>query len=64
LKIWTWTLPARWGQNLASFTTVINTFGGRWFDEKRQPQLASPQTEKAVKFYVGLLPAHGQQDAA
>jgi len=53
-----------WGQNLASLTTVINTFGGRWFDEKWQPQLTSPQTEKAVKFYVDLLRAHGQQDAA
>jgi sorbitol/mannitol transport system substrate-binding protein len=53
-----------WGQNLASLTTVINTFGGRWFDEKWQPQLTSPQTEKAVKFYVDLLRTHGQQDAA
>jgi len=53
-----------WGQNLASLTTVINTFGGRWFDEKWHPQLTSPETEKAVKFYVDLLRAHGQQDAA
>jgi len=53
-----------WGQNLASLTTVINTFGGRWFDEKWHPQLTSPETEKAVRFYVDLLRAHGQQDAA
>ncbi|MEV5051239.1 ABC transporter substrate-binding protein [Arthrobacter sp. LAR12-1-1.1] len=53
-----------WGQNLASLTTVINTFGGRWFDEKWNPQLTSPETTKAVKFYVDLLRAHGQADAA
>ncbi|GLZ11704.1 sugar ABC transporter substrate-binding protein [Actinomadura sp. NBRC 104425] len=53
-----------WGQNLASLTTVINTFGGRWFDEKWRPQLTSPETTKAVQFYVDLLRSHGQPDAA
>jgi sorbitol/mannitol transport system substrate-binding protein len=53
-----------WGQNLASLTTVINTFGGRWFDEQWQPQLTSPETKKAVQFYVDLLREHGQADAA
>jgi sorbitol/mannitol transport system substrate-binding protein len=53
-----------WGQNLASLTTVINTFGGRWFDENWQPQLTSPETTQAVQFYVDLLRAHGQPDAA
>lgn len=53
-----------WGQNLASLTTVINTFGGRWFDENWKPQLNSPETEKAVQFYVDLLRQHGQADAA
>ncbi|MEI2774715.1 MAG: sugar ABC transporter substrate-binding protein [Tetrasphaera sp.] len=53
-----------WGQNLAAITTVINTFGGRWFDESWTPQLTSPNTEKAVSFYVELLKAHGQPDAA
>ncbi|MEU0810592.1 sugar ABC transporter substrate-binding protein [Streptomyces sp. NPDC005970] len=53
-----------WGQNLASLTTVINTFGGRWFDENWKPQLTSPETTQAVKFYVDLLRSHGQQDAA
>jgi sorbitol/mannitol transport system substrate-binding protein len=53
-----------WGQNLASLTTVINTFGGSWFNEQWQPQLTSPQTTAAVKFYVDLLRSHGQPDAA
>lgn len=53
-----------WGQNLAAITTVINAFGGRWFDEKWKPQLTAPNTEKAVQFYVDLLRRSGQPDAA
>jgi len=53
-----------WGQNLAPLTTVINTFGGRWFDQQWHPQLTSPETTAAVQFYVDLLRAHGQPDAA
>lgn len=53
-----------WGQNLAAITTVINTFGGEWFNMKWQPQLTSPRTEAAVKFYVDLLRKDGEPDAA
>ncbi|SAK57544.1 ABC transporter substrate-binding protein [Caballeronia ptereochthonis] len=53
-----------WGQNLASLTTVINTYGGRWFDEKWQPALSSPESKAAITFYVNLLREHGQPDAA
>jgi sorbitol/mannitol transport system substrate-binding protein len=53
-----------WGQNLAPVTSVINTFGGRWFDESWHPQLTSPETTRAVQFYVDLLRRHGQPDAA
>jgi sorbitol/mannitol transport system substrate-binding protein len=53
-----------WGQNLAPLTTVINTFGGRWFDEKWNPQLSSPKTKAAITFYVDLLKKYGQPDAA
>jgi sorbitol/mannitol transport system substrate-binding protein len=53
-----------WGQNLASLTTVINTFGGRWFNEKWQPALSEPESKAAINFYVNLLRQHGQPDAA
>lgn len=53
-----------WGQNLAPLTTVINTFGGRWFDENWEPQLTSDKTRAAVEFYVNLIREHGQRDAA
>jgi len=39
-------LPARkpgWGEVLAPLDTVINTFGGRWFDELWNAQLTSPK---------------------
>jgi len=53
-----------WGQNLAAITTVINTFGGSWFDQSWRPQLTAPATVQAVKFYVDLLRSSGEPDAA
>ena len=44
-----------WGENMAAVTDLANSFGGRWFDLKWQPQLTSPAWEKAVSFYVDLL---------
>ena len=41
-----------WGEVLAPLDTVINTFGGRWFDEEWNAQLTSPEVERAVHFYV------------
>jgi len=53
-----------WGQNGASLTSVINAFGGRWFDENWQPQLSAPKSREAINFYVDLIRNHGQPDAA
>lgn len=53
-----------WGEVLAPLDTVINTFGGRWFDENWNAQLTSPQVEKAVQFYVDLVRAHGESGPA
>jgi sorbitol/mannitol transport system substrate-binding protein len=52
-----------WGEFGAPLTTVINTFGGRWFDMKWQPQLTSPATKKAVNFYVDLVRDYGEPGA-
>jgi sorbitol/mannitol transport system substrate-binding protein len=43
-----------WGEFGAPLTTVINTFGGEWFNMKWEPQLTSPAFETAVNFYVNL----------
>ncbi len=53
-----------WGEVLAPLDTVINAFGGRWFDENWNAQLTSPETEKAVQFYVDLVRSHGEPGAA
>jgi sorbitol/mannitol transport system substrate-binding protein len=55
---------AGWGDNMASLDTVVNTFGGEWFDQNWKPQLTSPAFEKAVNFYVNLARAYGEPGAA
>ena len=52
-----------WGDNLASLDTVINTFGGSWFNTKWDAQLTSPATERAVNFYVNLVKKDGEKGA-
>ena len=53
-----------WGEVLAPLDTVINTFGGRWFDMDWNAQLTSPETEKAVQFYVDTVREYGEPGAA
>jgi sorbitol/mannitol transport system substrate-binding protein len=53
-----------WGEVFAPLTTVVNTFGGRWFDEDWQPQLNTPEWNEAVSFYVSLLQDCGVPGAA
>ena len=53
-----------WGEVLAPLDTVINTFGGRWFDENWNAQLTSPEVERAVNFYVDLVRNSGEPGAA
>jgi sorbitol/mannitol transport system substrate-binding protein len=53
-----------WGEQLAPLDTVINTFGGRWYDEKWNAQLNSPEVKKAVNFYVDLINDAGELGAS
>ena len=53
-----------WGQVLAPLDTVVNTFGGRWFDEEWNARLDSEEFGEAVSFYVDLVQEHGQPGAA
>ncbi|MFJ8702605.1 ABC transporter substrate-binding protein [Streptomyces ardesiacus] len=53
-----------WGELMAPLTTVVNTFGGTWFDQDWQARLDSPEWEKATKFYVDLVRQHGESGAA
>ncbi|MEU1055229.1 sugar ABC transporter substrate-binding protein [Streptomyces sp. NPDC005876] len=53
-----------WGEIMAPLTTVVNTFGGTWFDQDWKARLDSPEFEKATKFYVDLVREHGESGAA
>ncbi|OQR63233.1 sugar ABC transporter substrate-binding protein [Streptomyces maremycinicus] len=53
-----------WGEVMAPLTTVVNTFGGTWFDQDWKARLDSPAFEKATKFYVDLVRDHGESGAA
>ncbi|MBJ8338862.1 sugar ABC transporter substrate-binding protein [Antrihabitans sp. YC3-6] len=53
-----------WGEVLAPLDTVINAFGGRWFDENWNAQLTSPEVVRAVNFYVDTVRDYGQPGAA
>ncbi|MEO3431594.1 sugar ABC transporter substrate-binding protein [Inquilinus sp. CAU 1745] len=53
-----------WGENMAYVGTLVNTFGGRWFDMEWQPQLTSPEWTEAINFYVDLLGNYGPPGAS
>jgi sorbitol/mannitol transport system substrate-binding protein len=53
-----------WGENMAYLGTLINTFGGTWFDEKWHPTIDSPEWKKAITFYVDLMNADGPPGAS
>jgi sorbitol/mannitol transport system substrate-binding protein len=53
-----------WGEGIASLTTIVNTYGGTWFEKDWTPKLNAPEFKEATKFYVDLVRAHGQPGAA
>ncbi|MGH3355113.1 MAG: ABC transporter substrate-binding protein [Nocardioidaceae bacterium] len=53
-----------WGENLAPMSTVVNTFGGRWFDMGWNARLTSPDFVRAVRFYVDLVRDFGLPGSA
>ncbi len=48
-----------WGDNMALITTMVNGFGGQWFDMSWKPQLESKPWKDAVSFYVDILTKYG-----
>ncbi|WP_332304558.1 ABC transporter substrate-binding protein [Rhizobium sp. GR12] len=53
-----------WGENMAFLGTMINTYGGRWFDMEWKPQLTSEPWKKAISDYVALMTSYGPPGAA
>jgi sorbitol/mannitol transport system substrate-binding protein len=52
-----------WGENLAPLNTVVNTFGGQWFDNDWNAHLTDPAFTEAVNFYVDLVKKDGEPGA-
>lgn len=50
---------AGWGENMALFDTMVNTYGGRWFDKDWKPQLTTRPWQKAATMYKTLLNKYG-----
>ena len=48
-----------WGDNMAFLSTLVNTYGGQWFDMSWKPQLTTKPWKDAVTFYVNLLTKYG-----
>ena len=48
-----------WGDNMAFLTTLVNTYGGQWFDMDWKPQLDTQPWNDAITFYVDLLTKYG-----
>ncbi len=58
-----------WGDLGASFTTVLNTFGGTWWSAKQdgsvdKAMVDQPPFRQALQFYTNLVHDAGEQDAA
>ncbi len=52
-----------WGENMAVISTLINTFGGRWFTPRWEPEIDSPEWTSAINWYVDVLHRYGPPDA-
>ncbi len=52
-----------WGENMAFVGTMVNAYGGRWFDMDWKPQINSEPWKKAITDYVALLGEYGPAGA-
>jgi sorbitol/mannitol transport system substrate-binding protein len=51
-----------WGEMFAPLTTIVNTFGGQWYDMSWNAQVDQPGFTEAVQFYLDTLEAGGEAD--
>jgi sorbitol/mannitol transport system substrate-binding protein len=52
-----------WGANMALISTMVNTFGGHWFDEGWHATIDTPEWKRAVGEYIKLLSLYGPPGA-
>jgi sorbitol/mannitol transport system substrate-binding protein len=51
-----------WGDLFAPLTTVVQTFGGNWYDMEWNATVDTPEWKEAVSFYKEMLDASGESD--
>ncbi|MBM6401585.1 ABC transporter substrate-binding protein [Phycicoccus sonneratiae] len=51
-----------WGDLFAPLTTVIQTFGGNWYDDQWNATVDTPEWKEAVTFYKTMLDTSGEKD--
>lgn len=52
-----------WGENMAFLSTMVNTYGGQWFNMEWKPQLDSEAWKAAITDYVQLMTDYGPPGA-
>jgi sorbitol/mannitol transport system substrate-binding protein len=52
-----------WGENMAYFSTLVNTFGGAYFDMDWKATIDTPEWKNALTYYVDLMKAYGPPGA-
>jgi len=52
-----------WGENMAFVGPMVNAFGGRWFNEKWEPQLTTEPWKNAINYYVKNMREYGPPGA-
>lgn len=53
-----------WGENMALLTTMVNSYGGSWFDMKWKNQVGGKGWNEALDVYLDLQKNYGPPDAA
>src|SRR5678815_6193270 len=48
-----------WGDNMAFITTMVNSYGGQWFDMSWKPQVDTKPWHDAIGTYVDMLKKYG-----
>ncbi|MDF2747266.1 MAG: extracellular solute-binding protein family 1 [Propionibacteriaceae bacterium] len=51
-----------WGDLFAPLTTVVQTFGGNWYDMEWNATVNTPEWKEAITFYKTMLDESGQAD--
>ena len=52
-----------WGENMAFVTSLVDTFGGQWFDASWKTTIDTPEWKKALAFYDDLMKESGPPGA-